>query len=139
MGLNKITLMEAYLIETIRSHGVSNDYLLTQVEQEDISEWEELNTNFDFNGLITLRNQNPSAFEDIINEGYSIKFLTFNGLQNLLKLKFNKQSGKDFIIGEKGINHLVMTDQEMQILKQMLSSNWVITEKVENRIKVELR
>src|SRR5690625_85261 len=107
MGLNKITLMEAYLIETIRSHGVSNDYLLTQVEQEDISEWEELNTNFDFNGLITLRNQNPSAFEDIINEGYSIKFLTFNGLQNLLKLKFNKQSGKDFIIGEKGINHLV--------------------------------
>src|SRR5690625_5210386 len=85
MGLNKITLMEAYLIETIRSHGVSNDYLLTQVEQEDISEWEELNTNFDFNGLITLRNQNPSAFEDIINEGYSIKFLTFNGLQNLLK------------------------------------------------------
>src|SRR5690625_3582557 len=127
MELNKITLMEAYLIETLRYHEVTNEQLLTTLESGDISGWNHFNDNFNFKDLITLRNQDPSVFQEIIYEGYTIKFLTFNGLKNMLRLKFNKLPEKDFTVTEKGIKHLVMTDPQLTSLKQILSSNWIVT------------
>jgi len=131
--------MEAYLIETLRYHGVTNDQLLEKVECGDTSDWEQLNENFNFNELMLLREQNPTVFEKVLYEGYNIKFLTFNGLKNMLKLKFNKVPEKDFTVTKNGVKHLVMTNEELQTLRQILSSNWVVTNDLEKRIQVELQ
>ena len=90
MGTKKITLMEAYMIETLRSNGISNMELLTQLEQGDSSSWERINPNYNYGELISLYQQDKNAFTSILAEGYQVKFITIRGLQGLLELKFKK-------------------------------------------------
>ncbi|MFD2760275.1 hypothetical protein [Lentibacillus juripiscarius] len=128
MEQNKISLMEAYMIETLRSNGISDDELLTQINRKDISPWKDLSTQFDFSELIKLSEQDEEAFKSIIMDGYKIKFVTFKGLQNLLKLKFNMIQEKDYTLTDKGLTGLTMNDEQLNMLRQMLSSNWSIDE-----------
>ena len=128
MEIYKITLMEAYLIETLRSNGVSTDEILDQVRQQDISPWEKVNSNFDFTGLINLYEQDPKVFTSILSDGYTVKFITMKGLQNLLKMKFDKIEGRDFQLTDNGVSHLQVGKDVYPALKQMLSKNWVIHE-----------
>src|SRR5690625_4745224 len=130
--------MQAYLIKTHRYHVIPNEKLLEKVKQEDISKCKTINDTFDFNQLITLRNLDPAAFEQIIYEGYRVKFLTINGLQNLLKLKFNKFPEKDFVVTKKGIKCLNMTDEQLRSFQELLSNNWVVINDSKKGIRVEL-
>lgn len=120
--------MEAYLIETLRNHGVSDDALISQVADGDISNWENLDTSFDFKGLIDLYKQDEQVYQSIIQDGYQVKFVTFGGLKNLLKLKFNKIADKDYTTLETGITGLKVTADELEELQQLLSQNWTINE-----------
>ncbi|MBD3107955.1 hypothetical protein IEO70_06215 [Bacillus sp. AGMB 02131] len=54
MEINQISLPIAYMIETLRSHSVSNQELLTQIEKKDVSVWDDIETNFDFNVLLAV-------------------------------------------------------------------------------------
>lgn len=126
MEINKVSLMEAYMIETLRSNGLTDQEILTQIEKKDISPWENLHTKFDFNDLIKLAEQNHKEFEAIILNGYQVKFVTFNGLKTLLKLKFNLLEEQDYQLTEKGITDLKITGKQLTKIKQVLSENWVI-------------
>lgn len=128
MEINKITLMDAYLIETLRSNGVSNDELLNQIGLQDISPWEKVKPNFDFTGLLNLYEQDPKAFASILFDGYTVKFITMNGLQNLLEMKFDKIKERDFQLTDKGVSYLNIDEDIYPVLKQMLSKNWIIHE-----------
>lgn len=128
MGINKITLPVAYMIETLRSNGISDQELLTQVENQDVSPWKELNTHFDFNELVKLAAQDQNAFDSIILDGYEVKFVTIKGVQTLLNLKFEKIQERDYLLTDKGITGLHIEDQQLSTLRQMLSTNWVIDE-----------
>ncbi|WP_339251694.1 hypothetical protein NSQ43_15645 [Sporosarcina sp. FSL W8-0480] len=128
MGINKVTLMEAYMIETIRSNGISNQELLTQLEQENKSVWESINQNFNYDDLIALYIQDKSAFKSILTDGYHVKFITIKGLQTLLEMKIKKTAGKDYTLSDKGMEHLIVTETELTMLNQILSKNWTIEE-----------
>lgn len=128
MPINKISLMDAYMIETLRHNGITDREILSQVEKADVSPWEDLKTNFDFQGLVKLADRDPKAFQSIILNGYKIKFVTIKGIQNLLRLKFNKKPDSDYLLLEKGITGLRVDEQQFTTLKQMLSDNWVIYE-----------
>src|SRR5699024_551119 len=128
MRLHKVTLMEAYLIETLRSNGIPNDELLKKVAQKDIRSWEDINPKFDFNGLISLYEKDEAAFKSIINDGYKVKFLTFKGLENLLKFRLDKVAEEDYEILENGISELKVKEEELNVIKQLLSTNWTIHE-----------
>ncbi|WP_068674745.1 hypothetical protein [Oceanobacillus sp. Castelsardo] len=125
MELQKISLMDAYMIETLRSKGVTNQEL---VEQKDIEVWNDLHDTFDFGDLISLRKKDPDAFQTIVNDGYQVKFVTFNGLKNLLKLKFNRIEGIDYQTVEKGIKGLDLDTEERDQIKKLLSKNWAVKE-----------
>ena len=127
MNGNRITLPAAYMIETLRSNGVSDDTLLTQVEQKDVSAWEELST-FDFNDLVELYNHDQNTFKSILRDGYTVKFVTIRGLQTLLKLRFDKIPERDYQLTSKGITQLRIEEQQLTIITQMLSKNWIISE-----------
>lgn len=129
MELNKITLMEAYLIETLRRNGITDHELLNQVELRDVSPWEEINQNFDFNILVQLADQDKEIFKSIILKGYNVKFVTYSGLQNLIYLKFDKIKERDYQLIDKGITGLRLKEDDFDKLKQILSKNWVILEK----------
>ena len=128
MRETSVTLPIAYMIETLRSNGVSNEELLIQIKQKDISPWEELKSPFDFDELVKLYDQNQNTFNSIILDGYTVKFVTMRGLQTLLKLRFDKMSERDYQLTNKGITRLRMEEHQLTTLKQMLSRNWIISE-----------
>lgn len=127
MELQAITLMEAYIIENLRKQGVSNEELL-HINEQAISKWQVLNDQFDYTILKNLAEQSGDQFTLILNEGYTVKFLTLNGLINLTQLKFGKKRGTDFIVHEDGISNLVVDSHERKVVRQILSPNWKMTE-----------
>ncbi len=127
--------MEAYLIETARKAGVSNEEILSKAERDDLSSLNKLHKSFDFTELSSLANKG-NIFKAVLEEGYKIKFLTFPGLVNLLKLKFNKIEGEDFIIEEFSIKELQLTRVEIENLKTLISTNWKVEER-EKGLKIK--
>ncbi|MBS4220645.1 hypothetical protein KHA96_20315 [Bacillus sp. FJAT-49711] len=122
----KISLPTAFMLETLRANGVTGDQILKQINKNDISPWRKMDETFDFTELVKLANTNEKDFESIIKNGYSIKFMTINGLKNLLRLKFNKIQDQDYVQSEKGILDLALNEQELATMKQMLSKNCTI-------------
>ncbi|RKQ27977.1 hypothetical protein [Oceanobacillus halophilus] len=127
MNLQKISLMDAYMIETLRSKGVTNQEL---IEAKDINAWNRLHESFDFQELLNLREKDPAAFETIIEDGYQVKFVTFNGLKNLLRLKFHKMEDVDYQSVERGIRGLSLNENDRNQLTSLLSNNWTVKEEV---------
>lgn len=128
MESNKISMMDAYMIEVLRSNGISNEEILDRLERKDSSDWENLKPKFDFNELIKLFEQDKNSFRSVLADGYTVKFLTMNGLKNLLKMKFNKIAGQDYEISDTGIHHLAIESQNFPALQQLLSINWIMEE-----------
>ncbi|MEI4769090.1 hypothetical protein WAX74_05370 [Psychrobacillus sp. FJAT-51614] len=128
MKNNKVSMMDAILIEILRSNGVSNNEILQQLERKDIQSWETDYPNNNFHSLFSLFEEDKNKFESILQEGYTVKFVTRNGLKNLLKLKYQKIDERDFELLENGIKHLEIDEQQLSSLKQLLSINWVIQE-----------
>ncbi|MFC2948012.1 hypothetical protein [Virgibacillus sediminis] len=125
MGLEKISLMDAYMIETLKRKGVTDQELL---EGTDVEAWNRLHDSFDFRNLLHLREKDPLGFQRIVEEGYQVKFVTFNGLKNLLKLKFDKTEEVDYQTTDRGIKGLVLDEEERKQLTGLLSKNWIVHE-----------
>ena len=130
MGINRISLPTAYMIETLRRNGISDQELLLQIGVRDVGPWDRLNSRFDFNNLVELADQDQDGFKSIILDGYTIKFVTLRGLQTLLQLKFDKNADHDYQLTEKGITGLHLDNQELGKLEQLLSKNCKIHETV---------
>ncbi|WP_449536326.1 hypothetical protein [Ferdinandcohnia sp. Marseille-Q9671] len=128
MALLRISLMDAYMIETLRSYGISNQEILAQVKQKDVHSWKNINSDIDFNELLKLADLNLDDFQSILLRGYQVKFVTFNGMKNLIKLRFGKVPDIDYELVENGIKNLSLQEEQLHILKQMLSPNWKIEE-----------
>ncbi|MFJ5769323.1 hypothetical protein [Psychrobacillus sp. NPDC093180] len=128
MENNKISLMDAYMIETLRSNGLSNEEMVALLEKKNISDLKQINTKFDFNNLINLYEQDKDTFKSVLQDGYTVKFLTMNGLKNLLQMKFDKDAEKDYEISDTGIQRLEIETHKLPALQQLLSINWIIEE-----------
>ena len=128
METNKISMREAFLIETLRSNGVSNEDILAKLEQGDVQNWETTYPNNEFSALIKLYEEDKTAFQSILLDGYSVKFVTMNGLKNLLRMKYNLLEERDYVQTENGIAQLKIEEPQYTSLKQLLSINWTIHE-----------
>ena len=128
MRNNKISMMAAYTIEALHSNNISNDDILTLLEKKDLSSLEDIKPKLDFNELIKLYEHDKILFRSILEDGYSVKFLTMNGLKNLLKMKFNKIAEQDYEILDTGIAQLEIETKDFAVIEQLLSVNWVIQE-----------
>lgn len=137
MDTPKISLMDAYMIEALRSNGVSDEELMSQLEKRDTTHWQHITPNFDFSELLPLYEKDPATFSRILASGYTVKFITKKGLQNLLKFKFDKEEGQDYEAVENGVVHLTMADEQYATLKQLLSQNWIL-QKQDDRISITL-
>ncbi|NGP46189.1 hypothetical protein G4V62_14975 [Bacillaceae bacterium SIJ1] len=127
MSVNKISLMDAYMIESLRRKEITDDEIIEKATAGDVSSWEVLQPHYDFTELSKLAKQNKDAFHSIIQDGYQIKFVTIYGIQSLLKMKFNILKD-DYVTVENGITQLKVTEDQYLVLKQMLSTNWTMTE-----------
>ncbi|MDM8099676.1 MULTISPECIES: hypothetical protein [Oceanobacillus] len=127
----KISLMEAYMIETMRVNGITNEEIIVGVKAKDVSGWKQINEKFDFEQLIALAEKDLAAFEKVIHDGYAVKFVTVGGLERLLSLKFGKEAGKDYQKQQAGVIDLNLDEPALSELKQILSPNWKVEDGAE--------
>lgn len=128
MNQPKISQMEAYMIETLRANGIINEEIIQAVKEKDVSSWKQIHEEFDFEQLITLAEKDFTAFEKVIKEGYTIKFVTVGGLEKLLRLRFGKEPNEDYQKYQTGVKGVALDGSSLQELKQMLSLNWKVDE-----------
>lgn len=120
----KLTMKEAVLLESLRSNGVSNQELLNTLDSRS---WEET-LSPEYETLLNIYLQDKERFIELLEDGYSVKFITLNGLKNILKMKFNKLENDDYKMVDNTFELLELNSQQLSTLRQLLSINWVIEE-----------
>ncbi len=124
--------MDVYLIEHLKNAGISDNEIIKEVQALNADTYQYVNDSFDFTRLHDLSDQ----IEKILEEGYQVKFLTFTGLVNLLRIKFKKEETADYDVDEFVVSKLSLTASELMELKQIVSPNWEIRKENEGvRIK----
>lgn len=124
--MESITLMEAYAIETLRGNGVDNDTIIKNIKANELEDFKAIKENMDFDALVELSKN--ADFDSIVKDGYKVKFLTFNGLKNLIKMKFGKFADEDYQVDEFTISGLDLDESQIKDLTNVLSSNWRLSE-----------
>lgn len=132
--VHKISLMEVYVIETLRANGISDETIIQKVKEKKLDEFKQYYNRFDFTLLYEL--EQLGILKDVLENGYEIKFLTFTGLVNVLRLKFNKEENEDYHVENFTVLNLSLSEQETDVLKQMLSNNWRLTT-IDNYVMIQ--
>lgn len=125
MSKEAITLKEAYVIENLRKQDVTNEKLL-EILNETIEDWDGLIEEDDFDILKSLAKEDSEKYTSVIQAGYRVKFLTLNGLINLVQLKFNKEKDLDFTVHDDGISNLKLDENRHSEITEFLSQNWKV-------------
>ena len=120
--MQHITLMEAYAIETLRSSGYSNETILEKVRNDEMTDFKSADSSMDNSGLRMLESGN--FLGNILEEGYQVKFLTINGLTNLIRMKYGKKQDDDYRLEDFTVSELQLGDTDVEVLGNLLSSNW---------------
>jgi hypothetical protein len=128
MAKTMLSQHDALMIETLRSHGVSDDELINRIQSGNIESFQQIgNGDFDFTDLVRFAEENGDVFVQAVRDGYEIKFNTRNGIKYLLMVKFGKRAGVDYEFLEDRFERLALTDSELQDLRAVLSKYWTIT------------
>lgn len=121
--MQSITLADAYAIESLRSNDYTNSDIIEKVKDGKTDDFKSVNKNTDYSVLDAL---NASGdLEAVLNDGYQVKFVTENGLKNLIKMKYGKEDGLDYLYDNNQVTGLQLDEDAQQDLKNMLSQNWV--------------
>ncbi|MEJ8778336.1 hypothetical protein [Pseudogracilibacillus sp. ICA-222130] len=123
--IHEITLMEAYLIEALKSSGASHAEIISYVRQKEADQMQRVaKSDSDFTLLYELEGK----LEDILHDGYRVKFLTFPGLQRLLLLQVEKEADLDYTLNGFTVEGLSLTTEEAKKVETFLSKNWTLTQ-----------
>lgn len=121
--IHEITLMEAYLIEALKSSDASHSEIISYVRQKEADQMQRVaQSNSDFTLLYELEGK----LEDILRDGYKVKFLTFPGLQRLLLLQVEKEADLDYVLNGFTVEGLSLTTEEAEKVETFLSKNWTL-------------
>lgn len=124
--MQRITMMEAYGIETLKNNGYSNEEITEKVRNNEIEEFKSVDKNMDYSTLIELNESN--FLGNILKEGYQVKFLTINGLTNLIRMKYKKEPDEDYKLERFVLSELQLDEESSEELENLLSSNWRFSE-----------
>lgn len=116
-----ISLMEAYIIETIKGYGISFEEVEQRIAEDRLAEWQE-QFKFDFT---LLKEMETEKLQQAFSGNYRIKFVTINGLKNLLRMRFDIQD-IHYKEVENGLLNLSIDETIEKQIRGMLSSNWTV-------------
>ena len=130
-----ISLMEAYIIETLKGAGYTVEQAAQQIETGDVTPFQQL-AKFDFQLLVNLYNVERETFYAAFAGQYRVKFLTINGLKNLLKFKFGIENTR-YTELETGIADLDVNEATEQAIRAFVSANWNV-ERVGEKLSITI-
>jgi hypothetical protein len=117
-----ISQAEAYQIERIVHSGLDRTHTAALIEANDITAIKASYPDANPELLETKKDKLAAA----LTEGYSISFPTFNGVRNLLQLRFGKEEGKDYVVDDKTVQGLETDDTTAAILRTMFEPLWKV-------------
>lgn len=123
-----LSLWEAYQVETLRSKGLDNDTLLQALKEKDLKALVKVDDSFDYQDLIDAADGNMETFQQAIQSGYTIKYLSIYGIKNLLKLKYDLEAGKDYEMSETQFDGLDLNKDQISEFQTLASSQWRVVE-----------
>ncbi|WP_042143636.1 hypothetical protein [Paucisalibacillus sp. EB02] len=119
-----ISLWETYLIETLRSKGMSSANLLEHLKNEDSKGLNELDDSYDYTELISASKKDFSNLEQAITSDYTIKYVSVYGIKNLLGLKFGLHEGQDYQMEDTKFYGVSLPSGQVKTLETMLIHQW---------------
>lgn len=120
-----ISLMEAYMIETLKAHPYTYEEVVAKLEVNEIDEFKQ-DYAYDFSLLEELYKNNKALFEEAFTRRYQVKYVTIKGVTELLRMKFGIEEGS-FIEIENGVTNLVADELVEQEMRYVLSTNWKVS------------
>ena len=120
-----ISMMEAFGIELLKSNGITFEQVQQQFA-ENKSDFT-IEENFDFNVLKMLFEEDQQAFKQAYDGNYSVKFLTINGLRNILRMRFGiPVEAYATLEAGNGLQGVPASAEVEQQLRAFVSSNWKV-------------
>lgn len=123
--MTAISQMEMYIIETLRTHGLSDAEIFEKAKNKEEESLNHISSNFDYQLLFSLYEKDPKIFRKILEKGYRVKFLTLRGLYSLLSMKFSIEENQ-FVSLENGLKNLEINEETLQKIEVILSPNWCV-------------
>ncbi|PAE14986.1 hypothetical protein CHH91_16170 [Virgibacillus sp. 7505] len=117
-----ISQAEAYQIERIAHSGLGREQTAKLIEA---GEWRAIQDSYPKADPEMLRSQ-QNKLTSALKEGYSISFPTFNGVRNLLHLRFGLEEGKDYTVEDKTVQGLKTDEDTAATLRTMFEPLWKI-------------
>lgn len=121
-----ISMMEAYTIELLKNHPYTFEQIKHFIENDELH----LLTNsydIDTDSLRILLKENAKEMEQAFAGNYEVKFVTMNGLNNLLRMRFQISDDQYELLAEgNGLHFLQVDSITEQQIRGMLSSNWKV-------------
>lgn len=115
------------MIETLLAAGMEKTNLIHAIKNGDIDAIIEMDDSFDYPAFIKDVKDNPERIEQAIQFGYTIKYISVYGIERLLKIKFDLESKKDYLIEDNKFINIKLNPDEFTAFETMLSPNWNIT------------
>ncbi|MEG0472027.1 MAG: hypothetical protein RR588_06800 [Solibacillus sp.] len=119
-----ISLMEAYIIETLKAHPYTYEEVVGYLQQGNLEVFSQ-DYDYDFTLLQKLYITDEAAFKTAYTERYTVKYVTINGLVGLLRMRFGIVDG--FTKRETSVTGIEVNAEIEEAIRYMLSSNWKVT------------
>jgi hypothetical protein len=119
-----ISLWEAYLIETLRSKGMSATTLIAYLKKEDSESLNAFDDSYDYTDLINASKKDLANIEQAITSNYTIKYVSVYGIKNLLGLKFDLYEGEDYKMDNTKFYGIQLPSEQIETLETMLTFQW---------------
>ena len=121
-----ISMMEAYTIELLKTHPYTFEQVKHFIENDELHLLTDT-YNIDPDSLKTLLNEKAEEMEQAFAGNYKVKFVTINGLKNLLRMRFQISDNQYELLPEgNGLQSLQVDPITEQQIRGMLSSNWKV-------------
>ncbi|MEK5080438.1 hypothetical protein MKX73_16065 [Solibacillus sp. FSL W7-1436] len=121
-----ISMMEAYMIELLKTHPYTFEQVKHYIENDELhllTDTDDINPE----SLKILLNENAEEMEQAFAGNYEVKFVTINGLKNLLRMRFQITDDQYELLPEgNGLQSLQIDPITEQQIRGMLSSNWKV-------------
>lgn len=114
-------------LEIARSGGLSEDRFLEICKTKDSQALKHLGTDDSYwDGLFQFAEEHWEEFQEAVRLGYKFKFITKNGLKNLLIYRYGLEDEKDFELGETSFEQIKLKPDQVAELEGMITQNWRI-------------
>jgi len=121
-----ISMMEAYTIELLKTHPHTFEQIKHLIENDELHRLTD-KYDIDTDRLKTLFDDNALEMEQAFAGNYKVKFVTINGLKNLLRMRFQISDDQYELLPEgNGLQSLQIDPITEQQIRGMLSSNWKV-------------